>query len=178
MELLMIMIVLVAILCLLLGTGLFGAPWIPSSRGIVRKMLSMAGVKPEDVVYDLGSGDGRIMITAASEFHARSVGIEINPLWVFWTRLIVTILGLMDQAKVVWGNFFREDLSKANIVTLYLLQGTNDRLKSKLERELKPGTRVVSHVFTFAGWDPVKVDAESKIYVYTMKNQNQKELFP
>jgi len=176
--LLTIVVILVAVLCFWLGTSLFGAPWIPTSGGIVRKMLFMADVKPGDVVYDLGSGDGRIMITAAKEFHARSVGIEINPLWVFWTRLIVTNLGLMDQAKVVWGNFFREDLSKADIVTLYLLQGTNDRLKSKLERELKPGTCVVSHVFTFTGWDPVKVDAESKIYLYIIKDKNQEELFP
>jgi ubiquinone/menaquinone biosynthesis C-methylase UbiE len=129
-------------------------------------MLSMADVKPGDVVYDLGSGDGRIVTTTAREFFASSVGIDINPFWVFWTRVKVALFGLSGKVKVIWGNFFNQDLSRANVVTLYLEQGTNNRLKPKLEKELKPGTRVVSHVFTFDGWNPIKVDLESSIYLY------------
>lgn len=163
-----IIILSIAILCLMIFGHQFGAPWIPTSNDIVYKMLSLAGVKNDEVVYDLGSGDGRIIITAAKEFHARSVGIEINPLWVFWTQLVVNTLKLRGRVKVVWGDFFRKDLSEANIVTLFLIQHTNDKLKPKLERELAPGTRVVSHAFTFNGWNPIKIDAESQIYVYRL----------
>ncbi|UCD73024.1 MAG: class I SAM-dependent methyltransferase [Candidatus Bathyarchaeota archaeon] len=145
---------------------LLGAPWFPTSMGTVRRMLLMAGVKPGDVVYDLGSGDGRIIVTAAKEFGARSVGIEVNPLWVWWTRLRIGVLGLRDHVEVIRGNFFREHLGEADVVTLYLLQGTNDRLRRKLEKELKPGARVVTHVYTFKGWRPLTVDNESEIYLY------------
>lgn len=152
---------------------IFGAPWAPTRKKLVHKMLSMAEVNPGDVLYDLGSGDGRIITMAARQFHAKSVGIEINPLWVLWTKLKIAIFQLNDKMNVVWGNFFNQDLSKANIVTLYLLQKTNDKLRPKLEKELKPGTRIVSHVFTFDGWEPEKVDWESKIYMYRIRNKNQ-----
>jgi predicted RNA methylase len=99
----------------------YGAPWAPTSKGIVRKMLSMGDVKPDDLLYDLGSGDGRIITMAAREFHAKSVGIEINPFWVFWTKLKVALFRLGGKANVIWSDFFNQDLSKANIVTLYLL---------------------------------------------------------
>jgi hypothetical protein len=139
----------------------------------VRKMLSMAEVKPGEVVYDLGSGDGRIIIAAAREFRARSVGIDANPLWVLWTMLRTIILGLRGQVSVVWGNLFRMDLGEADVVTLYLLQGTNDRLRKKLEEELRPGARVVSHVFTFQGWRPLDADDESHIYLYAIGNHRE-----
>ena len=158
-------------------TGFTGAPWVPTSRETVDKMLSIANVKAGEVVYDLGSGDGRVVIAAAKKFQARSVGVELNPLWVFWTRLKVTVLGLRGKTKVVWGNFFSADVSKADVVTLYLLQSTNFKLEHKLKKELKPGSRVVSHVFTFNNWNPVKIDTKSQIYLYIIENQprgNQK----
>jgi predicted RNA methylase len=134
----------------------------------------MADVQPNDIVYDLGSGDGRIIVMAAREFHATSVGIELNPFWVFWTRVKVALFQLRGKVNVVWGNFFNKDLSKANIVTLYLLQGTNDQLKPKLEKECKPGTRVISHIFTFDGWKPQKVDGAAEIYMYRIVEKKQK----
>ena len=151
---------------------LFGAPWAPTEIDKVRKMLSLAKVKPGDIVYDLGSGDGRIIMTAAREFHASSIGIEVNPLWVLWTRLKIEIVRLTDHVEVVWGNFFQKDLSKADVVTLYLLQGMNNRLKQKLERELKPGTRIVSYVFTFPDWELLDYDCKSEIYVYRIGDNN------
>jgi len=171
-------IVLVAALWLLVFGYMFGAAWTPTSKDRVRKMLSMADAKSGEVVYDLGSGDGRIIMTAAKEFHARSVGMEINPLWVLWTQLIVNILGLRDRVNVVWGDFFRKDLSEANIVTLFLKQDTNDRLRPKLERELKPGTRVVSYTYTLTGWNPLKVDRKLALYVYRMDDRNAASLPP
>jgi ubiquinone/menaquinone biosynthesis C-methylase UbiE len=132
----------------------------------------MADVKAGDVLYDLGSGDGRIITMATKEFHATSVGIDINPFWILWTRAKIVLFRLSDKVKVIWGNFFNHDLSKANIVILYLFQDTNNRLKPKLERELKPGTRVISYIFTFDGWNPEKVDHESKIYMYKIGDTN------
>ena len=126
----------------------------------------MAETKPGKAVYDLGSEDCRIIITATREFHARSVGVEINPLWVLWTQLRIDMLKLEEQVEVVWGDFFREDLGEADVVAVFLKQDTNDRLRPKLEREMKQGARVVSYTCPFTGWNPLKVDLESEIFVY------------
>jgi precorrin-6B methylase 2 len=155
--------------------GFLGAPWSPTEIKKVRQMLLMAKVKPGDVVYDLGSGDGRIIITAAKEFRARSVGIEVNPLFVLWTRRRIRTMGLQDRANVVLGNFFSKDLSKADVVTLFLMQGTNDGLRKKLEEELRPGARVVSHVFTFQDWRHLDANHGSEIYLYEIGNHRDKQ---
>ena len=140
-------VLLIGIVIIRVIMRLLGAPWIPTSGKKVLKMLAralaMADVQPNEIVYDLGSGDGRIIITAAREFGAQSVGIEANPLWVCWTRLLLTLYRL-EQVRVDWGNFFHKDLREANVVTLYLLQETNEKLQQKLEEELQPGTRVVT----------------------------------
>jgi len=170
-EFWILIIVIVAIVILV--PGFLGAPWIPTKKNNVRKMLSMAEINPDDVVYDLGSGDGRIILTAAKEFHARSVGIEVNPLWVVWTRWRIRRLNLEDNVAAVWGDVFRKDLSEADVVTLYLSQITNDSLQHKLETELKPGTRVVSHTFTFDGWRPINADNQAQIRVYEIGNHRK-----
>ena len=146
--------------------GVIGAPWVPTDVGTINKMLEMADVKSGDILYDLGSGDGRVIIEAAKKYHANSVGVELNPVMVLWASLKIASAGLIGKAKVVWSNFFSVDLRKADVITLYLLQITNERLEPKLKKELKPGTRVVSHVFTFKDWIPVKADTESQIYLY------------
>jgi tRNA A58 N-methylase Trm61 len=130
----------------------------------------MAETEPGETVYDLGSGDGRIIITAAREFHANSVGVEINPLWVLWTQMRINLLKLEERVEVVWGDFFREDLGKADVVTVFLKQDTNDRLRPKLEREMKPGSRVVSYTYPFTGWKPLKADLKSEIFVYRISS--------
>ena len=165
----LVVVLLLLAVALWIVTGLLGAPWVPTSGETVNGMLSMAGVNSGEVVYDLGSGDGRVIIAASKRFHAKSVGVELNPLWVLWTRLKVAVLGLTGKTKVVWGNFFNVDLSKADVVTLYLIQNTNDKLEPKLKEQLKPGSRVVSHVFTFNDWNPVKTDADLQIYLYIVK---------
>lgn len=161
-----VLIFLLLVAALWIVTGFIGAPWVPTDGETVDKMLVMAGVNSGDVVYDLGSGDGRVIITAAKKFHSSSVGIELNPLWVFWTRLKVTALGLRAKTKLIWGNFFSVNLSEASVVTLYLLQSTNFKLEPILKKELKSGSRVVSHVFTFNDWKPAKLDTKSQIYLY------------
>jgi hypothetical protein len=148
--------------------ALTGAPWVPSSNEIVRKMLVLSKVKPGEEVYDLGSGDGRIVITATKEFGARSTGIEIDFFRAFYSKLLIRLLGLGGggKARILWSSFYRVDLSRADVVTVYLLPETNDKLMPKLERELRPTSRVVSHAFRF-DWPLLDSDEAARIYVYS-----------
>jgi SAM-dependent methyltransferase len=157
-----------ALMVFIILPGLLGAPWVPTESETVNKMLSMAGTSPDEIVYDLGSGDGRVIMTAATKFHARPIGVEVNPFLVFWTRLKIAASGLGSRARVVWGDLFRVDLSNADVVMVYLLQDTNNKLESKLKKELKPGSRIVSHVFTFNDWTPVDSDEKLKLYLYVV----------
>ena len=135
---------------------MYDVPFVPSPEVVVRRMLQLADVRENEVVYDLGCGDGRVLIIAAKEFGARAVGIEIRrDLYEQCLRRIKD-LGLEDRVVVYHGNFFDYDISDADVVTLYLLTSVNEKLRPKLERELRPGTRVVSHDFEVPGWKPVK----------------------
>jgi hypothetical protein len=145
--------------------SLTGAPWVPSSNEIVRKMLLLANVKPGEEVYDLGSGDGRIVIISTKEFGARSTGIEIDVFRALYSKLLIRLLGLGGRARVIWSSFYKVDLSSADVVTVYLLPETNDKLMPKLERELRPTARVVSHAFRF-DWQLLHSDEGAGIYVY------------
>ena len=136
-------------------------------------MLEMSGAGPSDVVYDLGSGDGRIILEAARTFRARAVGIEADPVRFLFSKLAVFLLGAKDRVNVVWGNFFHIDLREATIVTVFLSQGTNRRLRSKLMSELKPGTRVVSYVWTFEDWIPASRDDGNKLSLYVVPEQTR-----
>lgn len=141
-----------------------GAPWVPTSMRMVHKMLKMAEVGPQDVVYDLGCGDGRTILTAARKYGARAVGIELDPLRFAWCQALITIFGLQDRVQVIRGDFFNQDLSDASVVTCYLLQSTNNKLEEKFKAELKAGTRVVSNTFTFPGLQSVRQDGNAKLY--------------
>ncbi len=147
-------------------SDIIGAGWEPTSKRLVRKMLEMAEVNSKDIVYDLGSGDGRIVIEAARRFNANAIGIEADPLRYIWSKLMIMLLGVNQQVKIFWGNFFHKDLTPATVVTLFLSSKANQRLKLKLQEELLPGTRIVSYYWTFYGWKPDKVDRIDKIYVY------------
>jgi predicted RNA methylase len=128
----------------------------------------MVEVGPGDVVYDLGCGDGRVIVAAARRFGARAVGIEIDPLRYLWSQMLITILGLRGRVQVVYGDFFAQDLSGADVVTCYLMQNTNERLVEKLRRELRPGSRVVSNTFTFPGLRLVRRDDQADVYAYSI----------
>jgi predicted RNA methylase len=145
---------------------LIGAVWVPTPRKVVRKMLQLASVGVDDILIELGSGDGRILFMAAKEFGARAIGIEADPVRLFWTLIWIRLKGLKDLVSVLWGNFFKKDLSTASVVTIYQSTEINNKLKDKLLKELKPGTRVISHSFTFDGWEPIKVDEDNKLYLY------------
>jgi predicted RNA methylase len=110
------------------------------------------------MVYDLGCGDGRIIITAAQKFGARSTGVELDPELHKRTTERIRELKLQDRVKVIQGNLLEVDLSPANVVTLYLLTDSNTKLRPNLEKYLKPGSRVVSHDFQIMGWTPTRVE--------------------
>jgi cyclopropane fatty-acyl-phospholipid synthase-like methyltransferase len=137
---------------------------------VVDAMLALARVTPRDVVYDLGSGDGRIVILAAQKYGARGVGIEIVHELVERSRLIAKEGDVDDRVTFIEGNVFDADLSKATVVTLWMTASFNARLEPKLRRELKPGTRIVAHQFPIGDWPPeqtARVDGED-IFLWTI----------
>jgi len=121
--------------------------YVPTPQPVVDAMLELAQVKKTDVVYDLGSGDGRIVIAAAKKYGATGVGFEIDPALVKKARENAAAAGVSNRVRFVTQDLFTADLSRASVVTLYLLQSINERLRPKLVRQLKPGARIVSHVF-------------------------------
>lgn len=147
---------------------LAGAGYDPTPMDKVRKMLALAEVAAHDIVYDLGCGDARVLITAARLYGARGIGIEIDPFRFVLAWSMTLLSGQARRVSVRFGNFFRADIRNATVVVLFLYGPTNDRLKEKFRRELRPGTRVVSYVWQFEGWEPVRVLSEDRIYLYTV----------
>ncbi|OGF99148.1 hypothetical protein A2Y99_00675 [Candidatus Gottesmanbacteria bacterium RBG_13_37_7] len=145
------------------STTYLGAPFVPLEPENVAKVIELSGATTGKIFYDLGSGDGRMVIAAALH-GATATGVEIDKLKVLYSRIWIRLLRLQDKACIIRKNIFAVDLSDADIVVLYLLQETNDKLQEKLEKELKKGTRVVSVAFNFPGWIPVHIDPKGPIY--------------
>lgn len=145
-------------------------PYVPTSEEVVTRMLEMAEVNFDDVVYDLGSGDGRIVITAAQRYRARGVGIEIDPIRVWEARQNAEAAGVSDRVEFRQQDLFEADFSDATVVTLYLLPAINKKLRPRLFEQLDPGTRVVSHNFDMGPWPPDSTETvgPSKIYLWTI----------
>ena len=142
----------------------------PTPMHVVRTMLTMAKVGPDDLVYDLGSGDGRVVITAAKEFGARGVGIEIDPKLVELSWRIANEAEVAHRVSFIAGDLLTADLSQATVVTAYLSQSLMNLLQPKL-RALAPGTRIVTHHFPMVGWPPdrrIKVD-EAELMLWVVK---------
>ncbi len=138
--------------------------FVPTRQTIAEAMLKMAGVTDADVVYDLGSGDGRIVITAAQRFGARGVGIELDPKLVGISEQVAKEGGVADRVRFIEGDLFKSDISGATVVTLFLSNTVNMRLEPKLKRELRPGTRIVSQRFPIGTWPPeqtIQVEGET-----------------
>jgi tRNA G37 N-methylase Trm5 len=148
------------------------APDFPSPQAVIERMLEAAHVKPGEMVYDLGSGEGRIVITAARKFKAKAVGVELSAALCKDAESRIKALGLQNQIRIIHGNLLKVDLRPADVVTIYLLTASNELLRPNLERDLRPGARVVSHDFEIRGWKPSvteKIQAEGRprtIYVY------------
>ena len=133
-------------------------PFVPTPQDVVEKMLQMAGVKKGDVVFDLGSGDGRIVITAAKQYGVRAVGFEIDPDLIKQSRENIRKAGVEKLAEIREQDIRTVDLSPATVVTMYLLPEVNLMVRPSLWRQLKPGSRVVSHDFDMRDWKPVKTE--------------------
>jgi len=149
------------------------APKVGSPEHAVEKMLEVANLKPGEIIYDLGCGDGRILIAAASKYKVKGVGIEISDHLARTAADQVKKAGLQEQVKIIHGDFMKTDLSDANVVTLYLATAANDMLRPNLERYLKPSTRVVSYDYPIPGWKPIETsetegrsNAVHTIYLY------------
>ena len=149
-------------------------PYVQTPHNVVDAMLRLAAVGKDDVVYDLGSGDGRIVIAAARDFGARGIGVEIDPRLVAASVRWAQRAGVAERVRFVQQDFFQTDLSPATVVALYLTQELNARLRPKLSRELRAGARIVSYRFDMGDWPPeqqVRVDvsgAEHTVYMWTV----------
>jgi SAM-dependent methyltransferase len=132
--------------------------FVPTPNDVVNKMLEMARVTAKDVVYDLGCGDGRIVITAAQKYGARGVGVDIDPQRIKEARQNASRGKVNDKVRFIEGDLFETDISGATVVTLYLLTELNLKLRPKLMADLRPGTRVVSHAFAMGDWKPERTE--------------------
>lgn len=146
--------------------------FVPTPQAVVDEMLKVANVKKGDVLYDLGSGDGRIVITAAKRFGVRGIGIDIDPQRIAEANENARKEGVSHLVTFMQTDLFTTDISKATVVTLYLLPRLNVKLRPKLFAELKNGTRIVSHAFDMAEWEPekhLKVDGRD-VYYWTIND--------
>ncbi len=151
------------------------APFVATPIPVVEKMLEMAGVTGDDVVYDLGCGDGRMLIVAAEKYGAKGVGIDIDPKRIEESKRNAKLAGVGKRVKFIGADAAKVDIFRATVVTLYLLPESNELLRPKLERELKAGTRVISHNYRIPGWQDREVasatvvdkqDKEHTVYLY------------
>ena len=155
------------------------APSVPTPPNVVDRMLEAARLKAGETVYDLGSGDGRVLIAAAQKFGAKAVGVEIAPESVAASNKRIKDLKLDDKVRVIEGDLLTVDLSSADVVTLYLLTKSNDLLRPHLEKQLKPGARVVSHDYAIRGWQPTRIETveahkrDHQLYVYEFPLQKK-----
>jgi SAM-dependent methyltransferase len=132
--------------------------WVPTPDEVVERMLRMAQVTPNDLVFDLGAGDGKIAIAAAKKFGARSVGIEFNPEMAKFAQGNVEKAGVTGKARIIQGDIFATDFTQATVVTMYLLPALNVKLRPQI-LSMRPGTRVVSHSFTMEDWEPDEISS-------------------
>jgi predicted RNA methylase len=137
---------------------MFIAPFVPSPLPVVQRMLKLADLKAGEVLFDLGAGDGRTVTMAAKNFGARAVGVELRDDLAKKALSSIYDNGLADRVTIVNGDMFNVNLSSADVVFLYLTTSANEKIKPKLEAELKKGVRVVSHDYEIVGWKPVKVE--------------------
>ena len=150
------------------------APYVSTPQNVVDEMLKVADIKPNEMVYDLGSGDGRVVITAAQKYGARAVGVEISAKEVAESRTKIAEAKLEKRVQIKEADIMNVDLSDADVVTMYLLTSSNDVIRPNLEKYLKPGARVISHDYPIRGWEPKSIHEiealkrKHHLYVYEM----------
>jgi len=162
-----ILIFCIALLWILVP-AFYGLPSVPTRPDRIRKALKLVSLQPDEVLYDLGAGDGRVLLITAREFNAKAVGIEIGPVQcaLIWLRIVSS--GLADRIKIQWGNFFKSDLKDADVVYVYVTSQEVLKLAPFLQQQMKAGSRVVSISADFPEWEPSTFDEQDLIFVYEM----------
>ena len=162
------LILFILALLWILVPAFYGLPPVPTKPDRIRKALKLANLQPKEVLYDLGAGDGRVLLIAAREFGAKAVGIEVGPIQcaLIWLRAVAS--GFGDRIQVRWGNYLKTDLSTADVVFVYATSREVMRLAAQLEKQMQPGSRVVSISADFSEWQPSVFDERDLIFVYNM----------
>ena len=173
-EFLIIFLFVLSIILFLIGLlwilvpALYGLPPVPTRLSRIRAALKLANLQPDEVLYDLGSGDGRVLILAAREFGVRAVGIEIGPIQRLFSWMKVLSSGVRHRVRIEAGNFYKADLRAADVVFVYATSKEVAKLASLLEKQMKPGSRLVSISADFPEWEPSAFDERELIFVYSM----------
>ena len=146
----------------------YGLPPVPTKPERIRRALKLANLQPDELLYDLGAGDGRVLLIAAQEFGARAVGIEVGPVQcaLIWLRILAS--GLNDRVNVRWGNFYKANLHEADVVFVYATSQEVVKLAPHIEKQLRPGARLVSISADFPEWEPSVFDDRDLIFIYDM----------
>jgi SAM-dependent methyltransferase len=156
------------ILLWILIPALYGLPPVATKPERIHKSLKLANLRPDETLYDLGAGDGRVLLIAARDFGAKAVGIEVGPLQCAWIWLRAAASGLGDRIQVKWETFYKADLHDADVVFVYATSTEVRKLASHLEQQMKPGARLVSISADFPAWEPSAFDDRHLIFVYDM----------
>ena len=173
-----LMLATIAAIYFVFGSFLFGAGYQPTFRRVVTRMLDLAEVGPEDLLYDLGAGTGAILFRAARDRGARVVGIEIEPLRYLILRTRRLLGSARDRIEIRWGNLYGTDVRSASVVALFLWPEAMERLRAQLEAQLSPGARVVSHWHELPGWTPLQVDPRARVYLYRFPESARRDTAP
>ena len=163
----LVLLFLVTLLWILIP-ALYGLPPVPTRLERIRKALTLAKLQPNEVLYDLGAGDGRVLLVAARDFGTKAVGIEIGPIQcaLIWLRVVAN--GFGNQIRVRWANFYKSDLREADVVFVYATSKEVMKLAPHLETQMKKGARLVSISADFPEWEPQEFDNRDLIFVYEM----------
>jgi len=148
--------------------ALHGLPPVPTKPERIRKALKLANLQPNEVLYDLGAGDGRVLLLAAREFGTKAIGIEVGPIQCAWIWLRAIASGFGNQVQVKWANFYKADLHDADVVFVYATSKEVLKLAPHLEKQMKKGARVVSISADFPDWEPSALDNRELIFIYEM----------
>lgn len=165
-SLLSVMVILSALWMIV--PAFYGPPSVPTRMNRIRKALQLANLQPGETVYDLGAGDGRVLLIAASEFHANAVGVEVGPVQCLLIKLRALRSGQTDKIRVKWGSYFKVDLKDADVAFIYATSKETTKLMGHLKNQMKPGSRLVSISADFPEWEPTTIDELELIFLYTM----------
>jgi precorrin-6B methylase 2 len=161
-------LIFVLVLLWILVPAFYGLPPVPTNRDRIHHALQLANLQPGETLYDLGAGDGRVLLMAARDFKAKAVGIEIGPMQCILIWLRITASGLGDQITIRWGNFYEENLKDADVVFVYATSKEIMKIAPLLAAQMKSGSRLVSISADVSDWEPVLVDDHDLIFIYEM----------